>query len=277
MLSFIAMNAEDKKKLNKAVDAVRKRLPDAAPRVGIIFGSGWGEMAKDFPVKGRIPFSDIPFLGKAGVPGHVGELLLAEAEQKEVLIFHGRRHYYEGEGWVPVILPIWIMKQFGVKTVLLTNASGSLRQYLEPGKLVTITDHINFSTGNALIGAHDPDFGERFPDQTEVYTPALRQTLMQAGADSHGIYFMTSGPVFETPAEIRAYRALGADIVGMSTAPEAAFASALRMKVAGLSCVCNWAAGYGADKLTHGDIAKTAVKAMPHMRRVVKNFIKLVK
>ncbi|MFA5689398.1 MAG: purine-nucleoside phosphorylase [Kiritimatiellales bacterium] len=267
------MNSKDKIQLEEAAHAVKKIWPDAKPRAGIVLGSGWGGTIKDFRIKDHIPYGKIPHLGLTGVTGHTGNLIRAEFREREVFIFQGRRHYYEGAGWVPVVLPVWIMKQFGIKRVLLTNAAGGIREYLKPGTLVAIEDHISFVAGNPLIGPHDPVFGERFPDQTTVYHPPLRRSLMKAGVESCGTYVMTAGPMFETPAEIYAYRVLGADMVGMSTVPEAQLASALGMRVAGLSCICNWAAGIREKKLSHSDIEKTAAKAMPRMREVLRNFV----
>jgi inosine/guanosine/xanthosine phosphorylase family protein len=172
---------------------------------------------------------------------------------------------------MPVVLPVWILKQFGAQAVLLTNASGGIRDDLRPGTLMAIEDHINLLGGNPLTGAHNPAFGERFPDQTAVYDRDLRQALIASGADASGVYVATAGPTFETPAEIRAFRALGADAVGMSTVPEAIFANALGLKVAGLSCVCNRAAGLGDEKLSAEDVLRTATETMPRMRSVIRS------
>ncbi len=258
--------------MGEAVAAVKKAWPQAKPRLGIILGSGWGEAVSGFTVKAELPYAKIPNLGKAGAPGHAGELLYAELGGKELFIFQGRHHIYEGEGWTPVILPVWILKQFGAQTVLLTNASGGIREDLRPGTLMAIEDHINLLGGSPLTGPHNPAFGERFPDQTAVYDHDLRQALIAAGADASGVYLATAGPSFETPAEIRAFRALGADVVGMSTVPEAVFANALGLKIAGLTCVCNWAAGLGDEKLTAEDVLRTATETMPHMRTVLEGF-----
>jgi purine-nucleoside phosphorylase len=238
----------------------------------MILGSGWGGAVEDFTVKADLPFERIPCFGKTSVISHAGKLILAEYSGTELLIFQGRRHVYEGEGWMPVILPVWILKQFGVRTVLLTNASGGIREDLRPGSLMAIEDHINLLGGSPLIGSHNPAFGERFPDQTAVYDPGLRQVLMASGAEASGVYLATSGPSFETPAEIRAFRSIGADAVGMSTVPEAIFANALELKVAGLSCICNRAAGLGDEKLTGEDVVRTAQDAMPRMRAVIEEF-----
>jgi inosine/guanosine/xanthosine phosphorylase family protein len=260
--------------LNRAVLTVRALWPDVQPEFGIVLGSGWGEAVTGFTVKASILYADIPGFGKTGVSGHAGRLLLADCNGTEGFVFQGRHHLYEGEGWTPVVLPIWILRQFGARTVLLTNASGGIREDLHPGSLMAIEDHINLLGGNPLTGPHNPDFGGRFPDQTAVYDHDLRQMLMAAGADASGVYLATHGPTFETPAEIRAFRALGADAVGMSTVPEAIFANALGMKVAGLTCICNWAAGLGEEKLSGEDVLRAAAEAMPRMRTMLEGFVK---
>jgi purine-nucleoside phosphorylase len=262
--------------LDEAVAAVKTAWPNAKPVLGMMLGSGWSDAVNDFSVRAELNYSSIPNLGKTGVMGHAGTLLLAECAGAELLIFQGRRHLYEGEGWAPVVLPVWLCKQLGVDTLLLTNASGGIRADLRPGSLMAISDHINMLGSNPLVGPHNPAFGTRFPDQTEIYVSRLRETLLAVGADSEGVYVATSGPTFETPAEIRAFQAMGADAVGMSTVPEAIFANALGLQVAGLSCVCNHAAGMGHETLTHEDVSRVAAAAMPKMKAVLEAFAKEV-
>lgn len=262
--------------MDEAVAAVKTAWPDAKPGLGIILGSGWGGAVGNFNIQASLPYEKIPNLGKTGVAGHAGQLLHAEYEGTELFVFQGRRHLYEGDGWTPVALPVWILKQFGARTVLLTNASGGIRDDLKPGALMVVSDHINMLGGNPLIGEHNPAFGERFPDQTGIYVSRLRNILLAAGGDSEGVYLAASGPTFETPAEVRAFRAMGADAVGMSTVPEAIFANALGLEVAGLSCVCNRAAGLGHEELTHEDVSRAAAEAMPRMRAVIEGFAKEV-
>lgn len=259
--------------LDSAVEAVQKQWPRAKPKCGLILGSGWGEAVADFQGQ-ELPYGKIPGLGTTGVMGHAGKLLSTTVNGMEVFIFQGRRHWYEGEGWTPVILPVYLLRALGADTVLLTNAAGGIRDDLGPGSLMVIEDHINMLGSNPLIGSYNPNLGTRFPDQSEVYAKPLRQKLLNAGADSSGVYIATSGPTFETPAEIRQYRAMGADAVGMSTVPEAIVANALGMQVAGLSCICNWAAGIGSAKLTHEDVNKVAAEAMPRMKSTITAFLK---
>lgn len=275
-LSIKPMEAIDLKALNEASAAVKAAWPDANPVMGLILGSGWGDAISDFPVKAALPYDQIPNLGKTGVMGHAGKLILSEVNGKDLLVFQGRRHWYEGVGWTPVVLPVWILKQFGAQTVLLTNASGGIRDDLGPGALMVMADHINMLGSNPLIGPHRAELGTRFPDQTEVYVSCLRKKLLAAGADGEGVYVAATGPTFETPAEIRAFRSMGADVVGMSTVPEAIVANAVGLQVAGLSCVCNWAAGLGHKELTHEDVARVATETMPRMRTVLKQFSEMV-
>lgn len=259
--------------LDSAAEAVRKTWPDAAPKCGIILGSGWSEAVEESGGR-EIPYDAIPGLGNPGVMGHAGQLLLHSVDGMEVVIFQGRRHWYEGAGWTPVILPAFLIHALGAGTVLLTNAAGGIRDDLRPGTLMAITDHINMLGSNPLIGPHNPKLGTRFPDQTTVYNKTLRDRLLRTGADSEGVYVAAMGPTFETPAEIRQYRSMGADAVGMSTVPEAIVANALGLRVAGLSCICNWAAGISPTRLTHEDVTKTAAESMPRMKRAITGFLK---
>lgn len=262
----------DRTILDAAVAALKRQWPDARPRCGMILGSGWGEAVEDFSGK-EIAYADLPGLGSTGVMGHAGKLRHVSIDGMEVFIFQGRRHWYEGAGWTPVILPVYLLHACGADTVLLTNAAGGISPALPPGSLMVIEDHINMLGSNPLIGPHHPGLGTRFPDQSEVYNKELRHTLMSAGADASGTYVATMGPTFETPAEIKMFAAMGADAVGMSTVPEAIVANALDLRVAGLSCICNWAAGIRPVKLTHEDVNETAAKTMPRMKSTIANFL----
>jgi purine-nucleoside phosphorylase len=258
--------------LETAAAALKKIWPDANPKAGLILGSGWGEAVQDFQGL-ELSYTELPGLGKPGVLGHAGKLLLTEIDGMETLMFQGRRHWYEGAGWTPVILPVYLLNAMGAETVLLTNASGGIRDDLKPGSLMAISDHINMLGSNPLIGPHHPKLGTRFPDQSEIYRKPLRKKLLEAGADSEGVYIATMGPTFETPAEIKQYQSMGADAVGMSTAPEAMVANAMGMHVAGLSCICNWAAGISRVPLTHEDVNQTAAAAMPRMKSTITHFL----
>ncbi len=265
--------------LEKAAKYVRGKWKKAAPEAGLILGSGWGDVVDGFHAIEAIDYAKIPGLGKTGVVGHSGRLVWAEYAGMETFIFQGRRHFYEGIGWTAPVLPVYLLKQFGVSRVLLTNAAGGIRADLIPGKLMIIDDHINWMGTNPLIGPHNPVWGPRFPDQSTVYDAGLRKLLEKAGKKTkidlaHGVYLAGSGPAYETPSEIRAYRTLGADAVGMSTVPEAMVARAAGITVAGLSCITNCAAGISKNPLTHEEVTETTQVTMPKMKALILQYWK---
>lgn len=263
--------------MDEAVAFLQGHWPDAKPSHGLILGSGWSEVAGAFQLRDMIPYEDIPGLGRAGVVGHAGQLAWASLAGLETLLFQGRRHYYEGAGWTPVALPLYVLKQWGVGTVVLTNAAGGVREGFKPGDLMIIADHINHFNDHPLIGEHHPAWGPRFPDQSRVYDPALTALMAQAAQRTgipiaQGVYLASSGPTYETPAEIRTFRSWGADAVGMSTVPEAMLASAAGLRVAGVSCITNLAAGIHPETLTHEEVTETTREAMPRMKKLLTAF-----
>lgn len=255
-------------------DVCFERAPDA----GILLGSGWGDALAMDEVLVRIPYADIPGFGASTIKGHAGEFVLFRRGNKRIAAWCGRRHWYEGVGWEPVVLPVEVMRRMGVETILLTNASGGINPALRPGDFVIIRDHINFVGLNPLIGVHRPEWGERFPDMSEVYKKHLAE-LLHASANRlglramDGVYAFSAGPCYETPAEIQAYKAQGADVVGMSTVPEAVFAKACGMKVAGLSLVSNLAAGISRQSLSHDEVMAAGAAAKPLMRAFIEDFL----
>lgn len=267
----------DMARLEQAFEAVRARWPDVRARAALILGSGWGAVADALAPESEIPYAEIPGLGATGVVGHAGRLRRAGAADGALLIFQGRRHWYEGEGWTPIALPVYVARRLGAEVLLLTNAAGGIRAGLRAGDLMIIRDHINALGANPLVGPHRPFWGPRFPDQTAVYDAGLRALLRRAADDvgvemSEGVYLATSGPTFETPAEVEAFRRWGADAVGMSTAPEAILGHAAGLRVAALSCISNLAAGISPTPLSHEDVARAAAEALPRMRAVVERF-----
>lgn len=246
--------------------------------LGILLGSGWGEALQMDDVLFRAPYGDIPGLGASTVRGHAGEFVLYVRGGRRIAAWCGRRHRYEGAPWEVVVLPIELLRRMGCETVLLTNASGGINPALRPGDFVVIRDHINLSGDSPLVGAHRPEWGERFPDMSEVYSPHLSD-LLHAGANRlalrvmDGTYAYNVGPAYETPAEIRAYKAQGADVVGMSTVPEAVFAKACGMRLAGLSLVSNLAAGISLHPLAHEEVMAAGLAAKPKMRALIEDFI----
>ena len=248
------------------------------PACGLILGSGWSPVLGTGDVLARVPFADIPGLGASTVVGHAGELLLFEKHGIRVAAFRGRRHWYEGAGWEPVVLPVELLRRMGTRDLLITNAAGGISPNLRPGDLMVIRDHINTAGINPLIGPVVPGWGTRFPDQSHIYNDGLIDLLRKAAHDaevplSDGAYAFTTGPGYETPAEIRAYAGMGADAVGMSTVPEAMVANAAGLRVAGLSCITNMAAGISGPHLSHEEVLKQTAKASPVMAALIGAFL----
>jgi len=268
----------DMSALAASSQAVLERLDISHAACTLILGSGWSRVADAFDSVATVPYAEIPSMGAPGVVGHAGCLRHCRCGDKDILVFQGRRHWYEGQGWTSVALPVYIAAQAQSGTVLLTNAAGGIGEHLSPGDLMLITDHINAIGTNPLIGAHDTTWGERFPDQSEIYRQDLRQALRDAatatGAElKEGVYLATAGPTYETPAEIRSYRTLGADAVGMSTVPEAILANAAGMRVAGISCISNFAAGVASRPLDHDEVLETTQRMMPVMTSLIRQFV----
>ena len=264
----------DMDRLAAGTAAVMARLGAVRVTGAAILGSGWGDATDALEVLDAIPYNELPCLGTTGVKGHKGTLILGRVSAGAILIFQGRRHWYEGLGWTPVAFPVYLAASLGARTLLLTNAAGAIDPSMRPGDLMIVRDHINLLGGNPLIGAHDPFWGERFPDQSSVYSESLQEALL-AAARRHGIeprrgvYLAAAGPVYETPAEIRAYRAMGADAVGMSTVPEAILANAAGLRTAALSCITNFAAGVGDTALHHDEVLAVSRERMPLMKAIV--------
>jgi purine-nucleoside phosphorylase len=252
---------------------------EIVPDTCMICGSGWGPLADDLPDTQSLPYDQTPGLSATTVAGHNGQLHLCKIGDGHTLIFQGRRHFYEGDGWDPIRFPILLAHKLGFRNLLLTNAAGGIRSDFEVGDMMVLSDHLNFMVGNPLIGPLANEEMPRFPDQTEVYDPALRNLLIQSGEENdarihEGVYVALSGPAFETPAEIRALGVLGADAVGMSTVPEATLGHALGLRVCGLSCISNKAAGISKEKLKHEDVEQAAKIALPKMKATVLSFLK---
>ena len=267
----------DRNALEAALAVVNTAFPEAKPQAGMILGSGLSDVADAFETLGVLPYGDIPGLGKTGVAGHAGKLVWAKSAGLETFIFQGRRHVYEGVGWEPVAIPLFILKSFDAKAVFLTNAAGGTRADWKPGDLMIIEDHINMMGMTPFLGDHDPFWGPRFPDQSYVYDKNLRAALARAGKEvdvelRSGVYFAGTGPTYETPAEIRAWRGMGADAVGMSTVPEAMLANACGLRVAGMSCITNMAAGILDQALTHQEVTDTTRQAMDNMKKLILQF-----
>jgi len=261
----------DMQLMETAFAAVAKAIDIEQADSALILGSGWSEAADAFSPSDEIPYSAIPGMGATGVAGHEGRLRVATIGKRRLLIFQGRRHWYEGQGWTPIGLPVFIAARAGVRTLLLTNAAGGINPAFGPGDLMLVTDHINAIGSNPLVGPRDARWGERFPDQSHLYNPGLLDHLRRSARETgiavrEGIYLATSGPCYETPAEVRVFRGMGADAVGMSTVPEAILAGAAGMRVGAISCITNPAAGVDSGAtLAHADVLDAGRRAMPAM------------
>ena len=266
----------------KFFDDAAGYLPDACfenpPDLGLLLGSGWGKALTMDEVVFRASYADIPGLGASTVKGHAGEFVLYRRGKRLVAAWCGRRHFYEGVGWESVVLPVEMLRRMGCGTLLLTNAAGGINPALRPGDFVIVRDHINLVGLNPLIGPHCAEWGTRFPDMTEIYSKRLAE-LLHASANRlglramDGVYAFASGPCYETPAEIQFYKSAGADVVGMSTAPEATFACACGLKVAGVSLVSNLAAGISRQKLDHEEVMAAGASAQTKMAAFIEDFL----
>lgn len=264
----------------KAAKALPKECFDSPPACGLILGSGWGEALAGADPIVSLDYAKIPGFGASTVLGHAGKMMLLSRHGIRIVAFLGRRHFYEGAGWEPVVMPVELMRRMGVKTLVVTNAAGGINSQFKPGMFMAIRDHINTVGINPLIGPLVEGWGTRFPDQSEIYSPALISLLHQVAADcgavlSEGVYAYTSGPVFETPAEIRSYAGMGADAVGMSTVPEVTLASACGFDILGLSCITNMAAGISGPHLCHEEVLTQTQKSTPVMAALVDKFLAL--
>lgn len=267
--------------LNKAVEFIKDKIGDFVPEVGIILGSGLGELADEY-CNIAINYSEIPGFEASTVSGHKSRLVFAEINGKNVVMMQGRFHYYEGHSIQKVVLPVKVMKKLGVKTLIITNAAGGVNPNFRPSDLMIITDHINYMGINPLIGANDDSMGERFPDMSEIYKSDLVDMVEKVGDSigvdlQEGVYMALTGPSYETPAEVKMAGILGADAVGMSTVPEAIVASWAKMDVIGISCICNSAAGVSTVGLSHEDVIKAANIAKDKFKKLIVEVLKKLK
>lgn len=244
--------------MQKTLNFINGKTNNFKPEIGIILGSGLGDFAKNFPSI-SIHYSEIPEFEISTVKGHEGQLVFAEIQGKKVVLMQGRYHFYEGYSIDKVVYPIKVMKQLGVKTLIITNAAGAINKYFKPADLMLISDHINFMGTSPLIGENDENLGTRFPDMSEVYKKDLIKIAQDCAKESgielrKGVYAACTGPSYETPAEINMFKILGADAVGMSTVPEAIVANYCGIKVLGISCISNYAAGVQQIALSHNEV-----------------------
>ncbi len=260
-------------KLQNCVAAVRTKT-DFVPKVAIVLGSGLGEYAKDIDVVTEISYSDIEGFPVSTVPGHAGKFIFGYVKDVPVVCMKGRVHYYEGYPISDVVLPIRLMKMLGAQILFLTNASGGINPNFSAGDFMLIKDQIATFAPNPLIGPNIDELGVRFPDMTHVYDTDLQVCIKEAAKEQNialqeGVYIQLTGPSFESPADIKMLRVLGGDAVGMSTVVEAIAANHCGMKICGISCVCNLAAGMTENPLTHDEVQEAANKAAPLFKTLV--------
>jgi purine-nucleoside phosphorylase len=274
----------------EAAEFIRSKYPHDI-KTAVVLGSGLGAFADELENSVRIPYEEIPHFVRSTVAGHSGELVLDEIEGKHVAVQKGRFHYYEGYSMEQVMFPMRAFGRMGIENVILTNAAGSLNTDIRPGELMLITDHLNCIGVNPLRGPNDERFGPRFPDLTSVYTPEL-QTIAHEAAEAiaherfekgldenkrdllkRGVYCALSGPTYETPSEVRLYRMFGADAVGMSTVPDAIAARHQGMKVLGISCITNMAAGMEEGGIDHEHVMATGEQVAEIFKELLRRII----
>lgn len=266
-------------RVDGAAEYIRSVLSDRGiPSVCIVLGSGLGPLSKMAEEAIEIPYKDIPGFPVSTAPGHKGSLIIGKLSGKPVFMMNGRFHYYEGYPMETVTFYVRVMGRLGVKVLLLTNASGGINLEMKVPELVAITDHLSFNAEPVLRGPNISEFGTRFPDQCHVYDPELTDILVNSARDlniriSRGVYAYSKGPQYETPAEIRALRLLGADCVGMSTVPEAIAASHMGIRVAAMSCITNMAAGISGNALSEQEVLDNAALASENSCALVKEFV----
>lgn len=263
--------------MQSTVDFIRGKIGDFVPEIALVLGSGLGEFTKNL-IGVQIPYSDIPDFMVSTVKGHKGSLFFTEIFGKKLVIMQGRFHFYEGYELKDITYPIKVFKKLGVKTLILTNAAGSVKKDLKPSDLMLIKDHINFTAKNPLIGKNDDTLGERFPDMSDIYTASLRETVKTCAKEENidlkeGVYIMTTGPSYETPAEVKMFEFLGADAVGMSTVPEAIVSNYLGLQTIGISLITNYASGISKEKLSHKEVVEMGNIATEKFTKLVNAII----
>lgn len=269
---------ENYEKLMKCFECVQQKIT-FKPEIALILGSGLGDYADTMEVVEMLDYHDIEGFPVSTVPGHKGRFVFGYAGGVPIVAMQGRVHFYEGYKPQDVVLPIRLMKLMGAKVLFLTNAAGGINRSFNAGDFMLITDQISMSVPSPLIGENIDELGVRFPDMSEVYSRRLRKIIENSAVTAgvplrRGVYIQTTGPQYETPAEIRAYERLGADAVGMSTAIEAIAARHAGMEICGISCISNLAAGISVNPLTHAEVQETADRVAPLFKKLVTQAIK---
>jgi purine-nucleoside phosphorylase len=263
--------------MKNAVNYINSKIKDFKPEIGIILGSGLGEIADE--IKGiSIPYSEIQGFKSSGVQGHAGKLVIGEFCSQKIVAMQGRLHYYEGNTLQEVVFPVRVMKLLGIEKLIVTNAAGGINTSFSAGDLMIISDHINMLGNNPLIGKNDDELGSRFFDMTYAYDKSLINIAEKTAQELNikvqkGVYAAMTGPCYETPSEVKMLRLLGADAVGMSTVPEVIAANHMKLKVLGISCITNMAAGIIEAPLNHEEVIETANRVKNDFQALVKAVI----
>ena len=265
-------------RIHSAAQFIKSRIGQVIPEICVVLGSGLAPLAERCEIETVLPYSEIPGFPVSTVPGHEGRLIVGSLEGKKIFMMSGRFHFYEGYDSSVCTLYVRVMAVLGVKTLVLTNAAGGLGDGMNPAELMAIEDHISFLCDSPLRGANLDEFGPRFPDQSCVYDREYLELLLSVAADASiklhkGVYAYTKGPQYETPAEIRALKMLGASAVGMSTVPEAIVAAHSGLRVVAVSCITNMAAGISKEPLSHAEVMVNAGKASSSSCELVRRFI----
>ncbi|MBG09075.1 MAG: purine-nucleoside phosphorylase [Halobacteriovoraceae bacterium] len=256
-------------------------LRSTSPKIGVVLGSGLGAFVDKIENPKVVPYSEIPHFKNPNVEGHEGRLILGSVEGIEIAVLQGRIHAYEGHSMEEVVFSTRVLATLGIENLILTNAAGGINLDYNPGDIILIDDHINLTGKNPLIGPNKSELGPRFPDMSNAYHPDIKKAFIESAKDMNsdlksGVYAGLLGPTYETPSEIKMLRILGADMVGMSTVPETIAANHFGVKVGGLSCITNMAAGIKDETLKHEDIKEQALKVMSFFSTLLANAIKKI-
>lgn len=274
--------------MQETIDFINSKTNNLNPEIGIILGSGLGDFVNNFESI-TIPYSEIPGFEASTVQGHAGKLVFVKSKKENLstfshpslVIMQGRYHFYEGYSMGKIVYPVKVMKKLGIKTLIITNAAGAVNKKFKPADLMLIEDHINFMGINPLAGKNDESLGTRFPDMSEIYNKDLINLSQKCAKEigikiKKGIYAACSGPSYETPAEVRMLKKFGADAIGMSTIPEAIVANYCGIKVLGISCISNYAAGVQKTPLSHQEVIKTTNFAKEKFQKLLLKILTLL-
>ncbi|MFD2672831.1 purine-nucleoside phosphorylase [Marinicrinis sediminis] len=265
--------------IQEAAAFVKEKLNDLQPSIGLILGSGLGDLGNEVEQSTIIPYAEIPHFPASTVAGHAGQFVIGTLEGQTVIVMQGRFHYYEGYTMQQVVLPVYVMKQLGVEQLVITNAAGGMNPSFQPGNLMLITDHLNMTGDHPLIGPNHPELGQRFPDMSAAYCPKAVELASQISDEiegltvQQGLYAGITGPAYLTPAELTMLAKLGGDAVGMSTVPEVIAASHADLRVLGISCITDMAIGEELEPLTHEQVVAVANETKPKFMKLVRAYL----